>query len=332
MKFFVIGDLHFKASNLTEGNLLVDALINEAKKHSDIKSFIVLGDTLDNHANIHSQALNLACSFLKRLLEIGNVIVLIGNHDYINNSQHLSAEHPFNSLKYWRHEKNTIHIVDTIQSFNFGLGFHFLCCPYVPVGKFVETIKTHPTWNDASCIFAHQEFTGVGFSEKSDDWRLDWPLVVSGHIHEYLQLQSNLLYPGTPIQHSFGEQSEKTVSILEFTERTKWTEDRISLNLPRKQTIESNIDEVALLEISPNSITRLILKVTPSEWQIFRKTKTFRDLVAAKVKIIPRSTSINSVSKGYRRRVYLESLCEAIKKTGNKYMQEAFDEMQTRVA
>lgn len=317
----VVGDLHFKSNNLVEANMLADSIIASVPSEADLVVF--LGDILDNHANVHSQAYNIAYRMVHELaIRKGHhVALLVGNHDYINNSQFCTAEHPFNSFKHWIGKR--VSIVDTPCNWG-NKNESFVFVPYVPVGRFQEAVRSVPGWKEAKCIFGHQEFAGVLFKDQGDAWPLDFPPVISGHIHDRRQLQANVLYLGTPVQHSFGENTDKAISFF-----GPEGERRIPLGLPTKETVEATIDDLENLSFNPNANTRLILRTNPAEWTSFRKSKQFKELSNSKVKIVPIPIEQNThqlKQMAKKRRTYMDALEERVA-TGSPYMKQAFDEV-----
>ena len=112
---------------------------------------------------------------------------------------------------------NTMIIDDT---FSYELNeMKFVFVPFVPNGRFKEAIDK-VDWNDANCIFAHQEFKGCKMgaivSEDGDDWNDNLPYIISGHIHSKQYVGENIFYPGSAMQHSFGESSENIIPFLHF--------------------------------------------------------------------------------------------------------------------
>ena len=83
--------------------------------------------------------------------------ILVGNHDYISNTQFLTTNHWMNAMKEW---KNVVIVDKVIQQNINDLSFVFV--PYVFPGRFQEALNTiHIDGiNKISCIFAHQEFKG----------------------------------------------------------------------------------------------------------------------------------------------------------------------------
>ena len=219
MKIFVIGDPHFKSKNALEtnemSNKIYELLIQEKPDF-----IVVLGDVLDTHETIHVGPLCRATEFLYRLSKLSNhLFILIGNHDMKSNADFLTGESAFNACKSWEN----VTIVDKVKKFCFKEK-NFLFTPYVPTGRLSEAFATESITeeniNEYDIIFAHQEFKGCNMgaitSNEGDEWGSEWPLCISGHIHDYQELQHNLIYPGTPIQHSYGDSPNKAILILEF--------------------------------------------------------------------------------------------------------------------
>lgn len=320
----VIGDLHFKHTNLVEANALADSIVKNIP--DDTELVVLLGDVLDNHANVHSQAFNVAYGMIAKIASRHEIAILVGNHDYINNSQYCTAEHPFNVFKHWR---GRITVVDRptrwVNSNADRDHEQFALIPYVPPGRFVEAVSTLKDWMSVKCIFAHQEFSGIMFKDQGDMWPLDYPPVISGHIHDRVQLQPNVLYIGTPIQHSFAENTDKGISVF-----GPEGERRFPLSLPLKQTIEASVDDLESLVVPENTNLRLMLKTSTTEYQAFKKTKKFKELVAAKIKIVPVPADQQAMTDQLKqmvktRRTYMDALTESVATNGSKYMKQAFE-------
>lgn len=298
IKILVIGDPHFKVSNVLETENMCSAIIQQCKKYTP-HIIVVLGDVLDRHENIHVGPLNRAIKFLATLMNIAPTFVLIGNHDLKNNQQFLSDEHPFSSLKHWTpHDQGhdciyddvskipKMNIVDVPHRIDV-CGNIFMFVPYVPCKRFIEALDHIPNWRDVStkCIFAHQEFIGAKMgaiiSTEGDEWELEYPFVVSGHIHDYQKIQDNILYIGTPIQHSYGDQQDKTISCftflrdgciagenikqmdeydVEYSKEYNYIHQRIDLKLPKKTIVRITCEQVSTYTPPKNCELKIIIR------------------------------------------------------------------------
>lgn len=298
MKALVIGDPHFKHNtDVSESEEYVENILKIASKYSP--TFIVLlGDILDTHEIVRVQPHNLAEKFIEGLSDIAHTYVLIGNHDYINNSQFLTTNHIFGPFKKW----SNLTIVDQT------IGVHieeryFVFVPYVPVGRFQEAldtiVKDGETWEFADCIFAHQEFKGCKprnkdntFKSKVGDvWNEDYPLIISGHIHKAQNVGNNIKYPGNSQQHSYLENANKSVWIVEWLEDTDdeiMTEPKItkiSTGIKKKKAIDMNASDIKDKLVSDfdeygSYHLQINLAGTTAEFNNFKSSKLYSSLVS----------------------------------------------------
>ena len=156
--------------------------------------------------------------------------------------------------------------------------------------------------SEVTAIFAHQEFCGAKMgaivSVHGDKWPLTWPNVISGHIHEFDQLQPNLLYPGTPLQHAFGDRDDKTICWAEFSsglinKATMLTEDprwkletsRLSLGLPLKRIVYLKCSEVSTYQPPENVQLKIVISGTPSELKAITKWACIKTFLAKGIKV-----------------------------------------------
>ena len=262
LKVITIGDPHFKVNNIHESKAMTENLVSMVKQMKpDI--IVCLGDILDRHETIHVTPLTLAIEFLEKLKNIAPLYVIIGNHDRPNNSDFMSDMHPFNALKLW---DNTT-VIDSVYKETFKGKYEFIFMPYVYPGRFLEGIshlpvergddvdKDKPNVRSAHCVFGHQEFFGAKMgaivSQMGDKWPHDYPLVISGHIHDYGRPQFNIVYTGTPMQHAFGDHNSKTVSEFIFYPNMEKRKMDVTLNDSSENANESN--STSLVDHNVNS-------------------------------------------------------------------------------
>ena len=266
--FLCIGDPHFKLDNGEDSRLFTQR-ISELLDQRKPTAVIVMGDTLDRHETIHTDPLCNSINFLAQIAARCPLYLLIGNHDRKNNKDHLSDKHPFTALEHW---KNTTVVAQVVKTTIGHLPVTLV--PYVFPGRFEEALNSVEGWQESRVIFAHQEFHGCTMnaitSNVGDRWPLNYPLVISGHIHNYQRLQANLIYVGTPYQHSFGEMDRKTVSWFTFV-GNEMTEERLELQLPRKRLLDIHWSEVETTEIAPADRCKLVIRGTAAELKAIMK-------------------------------------------------------------
>lgn len=297
VKVLVIGDTHFKVSNVKETDLMIESIIKVANnKRPDF--IVLLGDTLDRHEIIHVSPLTRSVNFLRKLMDISPTYLLIGNHDLKNNRQFLSSEHPFVSLKYWG--SNMI-VVDTTTLVRVNNKI-FVFVPYVPPGRFQEALDQCKEWKQAVSIFAHQEFRGAKMgpiiSTEGDVWPLSNPLVISGHIHEFQLLQPNILYVGTPIQHSFGEDINKTISFFTFYHQ-KYIHERINLNVLRKEIVRITCSEVNNFIPKDNCDLKIIISGVSNEIKSIIKHPNIDEWKRKGIKIVYKEVPLDKQVRSF---------------------------------
>lgn len=288
MRILVIGDPHFKVSNISE----IKILIQEVYKYLENNVFdmiVCLGDILDRHEQIHVTPLTEANDFLKQLSNHAPTYLLIGNHDRPNNSAYLTNIHPFTGLS-----SSRIHVVDTVKTY-VNNDTKIIFVPYVPPGRWYEALSTCDfDYMEANLIFAHQEFRGCKMgnliSETEDVWPENYPYIISGHIHEYQVLQPNLVYVGTPLQHAFGDSEDKAIMDLTL-ENGEIRYQRVYLSVPKRKLrniVYSDLDKLDIDELLSGSeakLVRLSVSVTSAESRAANNHPTIKKLLKKGVKV-----------------------------------------------
>lgn len=278
--YLFIGDLHIKSENKDDVDLLLIELLSILSKdeNENEKYDIILGgDIMHYHERLFTQPLNQALHFIQTLSSIAHVYILVGNHDYINNSQFLSTHHWMNAMKTW----NNVTIVDQTYSSDDKL---CLFVPYVPPGRLIEALETvDKKWNYREVIFCHQEFRGCKMgaikSVEGDEWDDDFPLVVSGHIHDHQMVGKKIIYPGTPIQHGYGDSTVRRickVRVEKENTRYEW----IDLDMPKKYILHMELGELSKLEeFKKKDRVKVKIESTSEEFSMFKKTSEYRNYI-----------------------------------------------------
>lgn len=284
-----IGDVHIKFSNLKD----LDKLEDKMMQMEDISSIVVAGDILDTHEKINSQLMNRAYQFIKNMRTVAPVYVLVGNHDYINNQQFLTDNHWMNGMKEW----DRVQVID-YPRLVVGAGQVFVLVPYVPPGRFVEALnKLGPAWKTAACVFAHQEVRnckmGCIRSIDGDTWDAEWPMLVSGHIHERQNVGDNVLYPGSVLNHAFGSDNQG-ISKLTFRGGVM-SEERVDIGLQKKNIIYENVTKMANIPKEKIAVhNKLCLSGEPKDIKAFKKTKEYTDLKKKGIKVTFKVTTVTN--------------------------------------
>lgn len=307
MKVLAIGDPHCKISTIGEILKLKSECVRLIKEHEP-ELVVVLGDLHDTFEKAHVLAFNAMIDLLRTLASYSITVYVIGNHDLVNNQEFLSDNHFFQALN----EDGDDLIIADKPFWAWGCVF----CPYVPNGRLLEALEKVENWREAKAIFCHQEFKGAKMgaieSEHGDEWHPDWPLVISGHVHEHQTLfGGKVIYVGTPYTTGFGETERKTVSLFELGAEVK--ETRIELAIPRKETLKVHVSEVGSVVLPANTVVRLSIEGTTAELTAFRKTKKYKELSEV-AKVVFKPLDPEAAVQSIKRQSYHDLLKESCAK------------------
>ena len=280
-KWYLVGDPHFKVSHKAETELLVSKFdeIRERCKEQNIQNICLLGDMLNNHKNLDSETLYRVQEWIKDLSKDYRVLVIVGNHDRLNNEDFLGPIHSLASLE--GHPNIHFASKEIMLLEEEVTGFKVVGCPYVPNNRFVEALETDnyidrdTTLLDESInlILAHQEMANVSMdngypSSVTEIWPPEYPMMITGHIHKRQKLSANLWYQGTPYQVNWGESGEKGISIIEWRKDDKdkfnWSETFFELDIIKKMKIVMTVEDAFALDQKgaiQNKVTDRLIKI-----------------------------------------------------------------------
>ena len=252
MSILIIGDPHFKCGNSEDTNILHEHSVRLARKYH-VDFIVVLGDVFHQHETVNIGPMDRVVSWFADLAEVAPTYVLVGNHDRRNNRVFLTTEHSMRGIS----GANITIIHDTLRVERDGKNYVFV--PYVPPGRFMEALNRVP-WEDSTIIFAHQEFKGGEYngiiSAEGDEWDSTAPYIVTGHLHNYHKVGSNILYTGTPFQENFGELPNKALVLFD-TETMKFKR----LKIPCIPKIQVTIKSKHIMTYEPPENFKLQIKI-----------------------------------------------------------------------
>ena len=293
-KIIAIGDPHFQISNIVDVDIFINK-IEELAKREQPDLIVILGDLLHTHERVHTTALNKAYYFVDKMRLISLTYVLVGNHDFIHNQIYLTDDHWMNGMKEW---ENVV-IVDKVKHLEIN-GDKFTFCPYVYPGRFQEALNTTgDEWKDSSIIFAHQEFAGCKMgpiiSVDGDNWPLDYPNVISGHIHSKQTPQKNVYYCGSAMQHAFGESEDNIIPIITKISKQDYKLEEMDLIMPRKKIVYMDVNDIDSYTIPPKEsedTIKLTIDGLYDEFKAFKKTSKYKEITDSGVKVVFKAKKI----------------------------------------
>lgn len=275
-QFLLVGDLHFKTSDIERCQIMCKDVISKANE-TNPDFIVILGDVYHDFEQIKQSVNRRVTDFFEEMRKIAPLYVLVGNHDRPNNTEFCTKNHSLAPFEYW----DNIHIIDTTKQYNIK-GYKFVFVPYVYPGRFEEALDLVEDWRDSDAIFAHQEIKGVKMdmirSEMGDEWQIDYPQLFCGHIHEYQKLASNIHYPGNVMQLNYGDNTDKSISLITFKGK-KWTEKRLYTDVPCKVKLVVNVDEFLDMEDPEYDVVKITIKDTEANIKTLSKNKKMKDYI-----------------------------------------------------
>lgn len=300
MQTLFIGDPHFQVDNVQDVEIFVSKTYDLVQKEK-FDFVCILGDILHTHEKLHSVPLNKAIDFVSKLSKmVREVILLVGNHDMYSNQEYLNTNHWMNCLK----TIPNVDVVDTVKMKTFQNNIRLVFVPYVYPGKFKDALNaclSESEWTTSKCIIAHQEFyncnMGAIKSVDGDVWSENYPPVISGHIHNNQKVEPNIYYPGSALQHSFGDTGKNIVAIVTFSQQNRaYDLKEVDLGLPRKKIIYAGVkDKIEIPIIKEGEKVRMTISGKQDEFKAFKKSEKYKKLVDKGVKVVFRPDKIDTL-------------------------------------
>ena len=218
-----------------------------------------------------------------------------------------------------------IFIIDKPIKRNFE-NFSFILCPYVFPGRFIEAIETiDKDWKNCNFIFSHQEFKGCKMgaivSIDGDEWKDEYPQIISGHIHDNQKVGKNIYYPGAPLQHAFGDSNTRVVCVIENNEMRD-----IPLDVPKKKIIKTTISDLNLSILNPSNL-KLKLKASSEEFKLFKQTKEYKECIEKGIKI-QLDKKENKINKEIKSGSFRSILNDLIISDGDSLLKKIYNEIK----
>lgn len=233
LRTLLIGDLHYHLRNLKDHELLATEIHNAIDAYAKLcprsdepplDLIVCLGDEFDVH-NPSADVRGAGIAFLRTLAaKTRHMIILVGNHTRKNNRVSTGPDHTLAEI----HSDGGVTMVEDPQIMEIN-GVRFAALPYIHPDDFdaiiVDTCPELAAGGDRlSFVLGHQEINGAAVQPGREStchahWPNNWPPLISGHIHERHHIR-NVLYVGTPMQHSLNESTNKYIHFGELRARS----------------------------------------------------------------------------------------------------------------
>lgn len=285
LRILALGDAHFTKDNTIEIDAYLTALSKFLAEHvNEIDIIVSMGDVLHTMSRIHTVPLNLAVKYF-RMLTIKPLYLIVGNHDMVSNWTFLTEDHWLNVVKYWQ----GVTVIDNvvIETIN---QVKIVFCPYVPDSRVIEALNTKgDEWKNADAIFSHVSVKGANtgnmIMKDCDEWKAEYPPLISGHIHLPQKIGSNVYYTGSIMQVTTDEASNKRIFSITIKPQnkdpTKLIVKEINLYLPRRERLYIEMEDIEEFKFpsEPNVKYTLYINANKEDFRSFLKGSTYQRLL-----------------------------------------------------
>jgi len=249
MKVLFVGDPHLRIHKFSLATQFL-TWINEFIAEQKPDLVVNLGDSLDTHAVIRSEAINELMSHIYHVIDMGIPYVYVtGNHDYYS-----PKDSKYHAMLPFKNRIPNLHIVDVPQDL-FGMTF----VPYLADGNAFPKI-TQPV-----CV-AHQTFLGADYGpvnalEGVDANTISAEIIISGHIHKKHNL-GKVVYVGSPYSQDASDANQvKGITVFD-TDTFEFSFTQTPM--PSWKTLRFEISS----EVSINNIHASIEAATAGEFRL----------------------------------------------------------------
>lgn len=299
MKVLFIGDMHLRINKFTLATQFLTYINKFIDEHKP-ELVVNLGDALDTHAIIRSEALNELMAHIYHVVDAGiPYVYLKGNH-----CQFAPKDGKYHALLPFKNRIENLYIVDEPQDL-FGMTF----VPYLADGDEFPK-KTLPI-----CV-AHQTFLGADYGpvnakEGVDADTISADIIISGHIHKKHNL-GKVVYVGSPYSQDASDVNQvKGLSIFNtdtyefnFYKTPLPTWKSFQFEVGQHETIDAL--HRALEQSTANSTDHFVVEITGPKAEIVSYVESPRYLelikgLSIRLKTVftdkeKRKVSINAVS------------------------------------
>jgi hypothetical protein len=227
------------------------------KEHA-VQCVVMLGDITEEKDHHGAGLVNQVVNHLDKLRQLCKVVILQGNHDYVD------VNSPF--YQFVSHISGIEWISKPMEAGDYvGHVCHLHELAFTGLGKILflpHTTNWKKDWagiplKKYDLVFAHQTFEGVtaesGFKLKGvpvEQFKHNW--VISGDVHKPQDVGSNITYVGSPYLCDFGDDFEPRVLLL--SKAKNHPEAKLArLSLPCTGPQKRLLDIVSLKDLKPGS-------------------------------------------------------------------------------
>jgi DNA repair exonuclease SbcCD nuclease subunit len=208
MRILRVGDPHVKPNNMAESQKLLQ-FIHDMVLQQKPDRLEILGDLFHTHSMLRLEVVAFWDSWLDRLSDIVETVVIVGNHD--QSGDYSSRNNALSVFK--RIVKPTLHIVEN-SSIKDGVAY---MAYYHGNEEFIAQANKLKL-EGGKYLVCHATFDGSKYESGTyapdgiDPAKIEFDLIISGHIHSTQRIERGnqvVIYPGTAKWDTLSDANEK---------------------------------------------------------------------------------------------------------------------------
>lgn len=198
MSLIFVSDLHIDKGIWVDICLNFLDEIENYSNNNNIKNIVIGGDVFEKATKIkHEAFIPLFLKFLQMKKDGFNLYFILGNHDIFNDDNDSIVE---TFLSFGKVIKDS----ETLEIDGFQYDFLSYTKDETKIPNKSKVLLTHLSIADFQFDNGYEVDQKNGMAT---DLFSQYDLVVSGHFHR-MQQNKNIVYPGSPFQHNFGEEGQ----------------------------------------------------------------------------------------------------------------------------
>ena len=121
---------------------------------------------------------------------------------------------------------------------------------------------------------------GPIISSNVEDWKDEYPLLISGHMHDKQKVKKNLYYTGSSMQHSFGEGDDKSIALITIDKDNVDIEE-VYLSIRRKKILYTTIEDLESIQEkineNPEIEFKIVIKGDDNDLKAIKKSNLYKE-------------------------------------------------------
>jgi DNA repair exonuclease SbcCD nuclease subunit len=282
-RILITADLHLSDNPRDVHRHAFARSLPDLAKGLKANAVFILGDLTDHKDRHPARLVNHVVRHIKRVADVAPVVILMGNHDYVD------ADSPFFAflrsvagVAYVRAPREAEHVSGAPLSMNAGALF-------LPHTRDPDRAWADLRVKERPLIFMHQAVAGAdtGFGHQVDGVPIETfnanGYVISGDIHVPQYMAPCVEYVGAPYRMNFGDEYDPRIFLMCIDGKGTFTLESIAVDGPRKQLIDCKLGHLpSVTGFNKGDLVKVRVRVPNKKKDQFRQFRQHIEDWAAK--------------------------------------------------